>query len=34
MLDPLTGAILTPRQIKQMGMEMFEAEREYLPGFR
>jgi alpha-galactosidase len=34
MLDPLTAAILTPRQIKQMGMEMFEAEREYLPGFR
>src|SRR5262249_42193865 len=26
MLDPLTSAILTPRQIKQMTLEMFDAE--------
>jgi alpha-galactosidase len=34
MLDPLTAAILTPREIRQMTMEMFEAEKDYLPGYR
>jgi alpha-galactosidase len=34
MLDPLTQAILTPRQIKAMTLEMFEAEREFLPGYK
>ncbi len=34
MLDPLTAAVLTPAQIKQMTLEMFDAEGEYLPGFR
>ncbi|HVT88226.1 MAG TPA: alpha-glucosidase/alpha-galactosidase [Tepidisphaeraceae bacterium] len=33
MLDPLTQAVLTPGQIKQMTLEMFEAEGEFLPGF-
>jgi len=33
MLDPLTQAILTPREIRQMTHEMFDAEREYLPGY-
>lgn len=34
MLDPLTAALLTPRQIKAMTLEMFDAEREFLPGYR
>lgn len=34
LLDPLTSAVLTPSQIKQMTLEMFEAEREYLPEYR
>jgi alpha-galactosidase len=34
MLDPLTAAILTPREIRQMTLDMFDAEREYLPGFK
>ncbi len=33
MLDPLTAAILTPAQIKQMTLEVFEAEKDYLPGY-
>lgn len=33
MLDPLTAAVLTPRQIRQMTLEMFDAEREFLPGY-
>jgi alpha-galactosidase len=34
MFDPLTAAILTPAQIRQMTHEMFDAEKEFLPGFR
>jgi len=34
MFDPLTAAILSPRQIRQMTLEMFDAERQYLPGYR
>lgn len=34
MLDPLTQAVCTPRQIKQMTLEMFDAEKDYLPGYR
>lgn len=33
-LDPLTAAILTPAQIKAMTLEMFTAERKYLPGYK
>jgi len=33
MFDPLTAAILSPRQIRQMTLEMFDAERQYLPGY-
>lgn len=33
MLDPLTAAVLTPGQIRQMTNEMFEAERDFLPGY-
>ena len=34
MLDPLTAAVLSPREIRRMTLEMFEAEREFLPGYR
>jgi alpha-galactosidase len=33
-LDPLTQAVLSPREIRRMTLEMFEAEREFLPGYR
>jgi alpha-galactosidase len=33
-LDPLTQAVLTPKQIRDMTLEMFAAEREFLPGYR
>jgi alpha-galactosidase len=33
-LDPLTQAILSPREIRKMTLEMFEAEKEFLPGYR
>ena len=33
MLDPLTAAVCCPAEIKQMVGELFEAEREFLPGF-
>lgn len=34
MLDPLCQAVLAPREIKAMALEMFEVEAEYLPGFK
>jgi len=34
MLDPLTAAVCTPAHIKAMTLEMFAAEREFLPGYR
>ncbi|HEY1628701.1 MAG TPA: hypothetical protein VGF52_02515 [Tepidisphaeraceae bacterium] len=33
MLDPLCAALLTPSQIKQMTLEMFDAEKQFLPGY-
>lgn len=33
MLDPLTAAVCTPAEIKAMTLELFSAEKEYLPGF-
>jgi alpha-galactosidase len=33
MLDPLTAAVCTPAQIREMALELFEAEREFLAGF-
>lgn len=33
MLDPLTAAVCTPRQIREMAHELFEAEKEFLPGY-
>ncbi len=34
MLDPLTATICSPAEIKAMALEMFAAEREFLPDFR
>jgi len=34
MLDPLTQACCCPAEIKQMTLELFTAEKEFLPGFR
>lgn len=34
MLDPLTAAVLTPAQIRDMTLEMFAAEAAYLPEYR
>jgi alpha-galactosidase len=33
-LDPLTAAVCSLDEIKAMATEMFEAEKDYLPGFR
>ena len=33
MLDPLTAAVCCPAEIREMAGELFEAEREFLPGF-
>jgi len=33
LLDPLTQAVLSPREIKAMTLELFAAEAAYLPGF-
>ena len=33
MLDPLTAAVCTPGEIRAMAHEMFDAEKEFLPGF-
>jgi alpha-galactosidase len=34
LLDPMTSAILSPREIRKMTYEMFDAEREFLPGYK
>jgi alpha-galactosidase len=34
MLDPLTAAVLSPKQIRDMTNEMFDAEKEFLPGYK
>jgi alpha-galactosidase len=33
LLDPLCAAVLTPKQIRDMTLEMFEAEKEFLPDY-
>jgi alpha-galactosidase len=33
-LDPLTSAVCSPEEIKQMVNRLFEAEAEYLPGYK
>jgi alpha-galactosidase len=34
LLDPLTAAVCTPSEIKRMTLELFAAEKRYLPRFR
>ena len=34
MFDPLTSAVCTPGQIKAMTLELFKAEKKYLPGYK
>ena len=34
MLDPLTSAVCSPAEIKAMTLEMYEAEKDYLPGYK
>jgi alpha-galactosidase len=34
MLDPLTAAVCSPAEIRQMTYELFEAEQDYLPEYR
>jgi alpha-galactosidase len=34
MFDPLTAAVCTPGQIKAMTLEMFAAEKQFLPAYR
>ena len=34
MLDPLTAAICSPEEIKSMTLELFKAEKKFLPGYR
>jgi alpha-galactosidase len=34
LLDPLTAAVLSPREIRKMTHEMFDAENDHLPGYR
>ncbi|MEX2608068.1 MAG: alpha-glucosidase/alpha-galactosidase, partial [Kiritimatiellia bacterium] len=34
MLDPLTAAVCSPREIRAMTLEMFKAEKDFLPGYR
>ena len=33
MLDPLTAAVCSPAEIKAMTLEMFDAEKDFLPGY-
>ncbi len=34
LLDPLTAAVCSPRQIKAMTLELFQAEKAFLPGYK
>lgn len=34
MLDPLTAAVCSPAEIRSMTMELFKAERKFLPGYK
>ena len=34
MLDPLTAAVCSPAEIKKMTLELFAAEKRFLPGYR
>lgn len=34
LLDPLTAAVCSPRQIRAMALELFKVEKDHLPGYR
>jgi alpha-galactosidase len=34
LLDPLSAAVCSPKEIKAMALELFEAEEQFLPGFK
>jgi len=34
LLDPLTAAVCCPAEIKQMTLDLFDAEKDFLPGYR
>ncbi len=34
LLDPLTAAVCSPHEIQEMTLELFDAEAEYLPGYK
>ena len=34
MLDPLTAAVCSPAEIKRMTLELFDAEKKFLPGYK
>jgi len=34
LLDPLTAAVCSPAEIKALTLEMFQAEKDFLPGYR
>ncbi|WP_309400797.1 hypothetical protein [Cerasicoccus maritimus] len=34
LLDPLCSAVCSPKEIQSMALEMFDAQEEYLPGYR
>jgi len=34
MLDPLTAAMCSPAEIRAMTLEMFQAEKAFLPGYK
>jgi alpha-galactosidase len=34
MLDPLTAAVCSPAEIKRMTLELFAAEKDFLPGYK
>jgi alpha-galactosidase len=34
MLDPLSAAVCSPAEIKRMTLELFDAEKDFLPGYR
>lgn len=34
LLDPLTAAVCSPAEIKSMALEMFRAQKKFLPGYR
>ena len=34
MLDPLTAAVCSPEEIREMSERLFEAEKDFLPGFK